>query len=115
MLGGGDLDGDVYNLIRLDTHPEFRPARTCEAASYAAAPRKVLDRPANMDDVADFVLDFMSFDVRSRVGGLCRSLRKYVDIGLAGSRYHRHKLAGHRGSEPGEHIRQRLPDVVAVA
>ena len=73
MLGGGDLDGDVYNLIRLDTHPEFRPARTCEAASYAAAPRKVLDRPANMDDVADFVLDFMSFDVRTTGSSSCKN------------------------------------------
>ncbi|KAL1732044.1 RNA dependent RNA polymerase-domain-containing protein [Schizophyllum commune] len=69
----GDLDGDVYNLIRLDTHPEFRPARTCEAASYAAAPRKVLDRPANMDDVADFVLDFMSFDVRTTGFSSCKN------------------------------------------
>uniref|UniRef100_D8PK67 RNA-dependent RNA polymerase n=1 Tax=Schizophyllum commune (strain H4-8 / FGSC 9210) TaxID=578458 RepID=D8PK67_SCHCM len=80
MLGGGDLDGDVYNLICLDTtHPEFRPARTCDPASYAAAPRKVLDRPANMDDVADFVLDFMSFDVRGTdFGYLCRGLGPQV-------------------------------------
>ncbi|KAL1748886.1 RNA dependent RNA polymerase-domain-containing protein [Schizophyllum fasciatum] len=63
MLGGGDLDGDVYNLISLDKHPEFRPKSTHGPASYEAAPRKTLDRPANMDDVADFVLDFIQFDV----------------------------------------------------
>ncbi|TRM65783.1 RNA dependent RNA polymerase-domain-containing protein [Schizophyllum amplum] len=63
MLGGGDLDGDVYNVIPLGTHPEFRPKKTYPAAEYAAAPRRILDRPANMNDVADFVLDFISFDV----------------------------------------------------
>ncbi|KAI4527022.1 RdRP-domain-containing protein [Schizophyllum commune Loenen D] len=63
MLGGGDLDGDEYNLIPLNSHPEFRPARTVESASYAPAPRKTLTRAADMRDVADFVIDFINYDV----------------------------------------------------
>lgn len=51
-LGGGDLDGDVYNLT---TMPELRPRRTYEPASYVAAKKKLLTRPCTMADVADFV------------------------------------------------------------
>ncbi|KAL1717864.1 hypothetical protein EV715DRAFT_202147 [Schizophyllum commune] len=64
MLGGGDLDGDEYNLIPLNDHPEFRPRRIEKAASYRPAPRKTLSRAANMDDVSDFVVDYINNDVR---------------------------------------------------
>lgn len=63
MLGGGDLDGDVYNLIPLNDLPEFFPAQTYEPALYNPAPKKVLDRPSTMDDVADFVVDYINSDV----------------------------------------------------
>ncbi|VDC02952.1 unnamed protein product [Peniophora sp. CBMAI 1063] len=62
-LGGGDLDGDLYNLIPLNDCPEFRPKRLSEAASYDPAPKKVLDRPSTMNDVADFVVDYINSDV----------------------------------------------------
>ena len=62
-LGGGDLDGDLYNLIPLNECPEFRPARLSEAASYDPAPKKVLERASTMDDVADFVVDYIYSDV----------------------------------------------------
>ena len=75
--GGGDLDGDVvsgktsnppsiahseiqYNLASLldlpirTTHP---------AAAYTDAPKKLLDRKCTMDDVADFVIDYINSDV----------------------------------------------------
>lgn len=62
-LGGGDLDGDLYNIIPLNECPEFNPQRLSEAASYDPAPKKVLDRPSTMNDVADFVVDYINSDV----------------------------------------------------
>ncbi|KZV62229.1 RdRP-domain-containing protein, partial [Peniophora sp. CONT] len=62
-LGGGDLDGDLYNIIPLNECPEFRPRMTSDAAAYDAAPWKVLDRPSTMADVADFVVDYINSDV----------------------------------------------------
>ncbi|OCH96496.1 RdRP-domain-containing protein [Obba rivulosa] len=58
-LGGGDLDGDVYNLT---TMPKLRPRDTHAAASYAAAVKKLLNRPCTMDDVADFVAEYIISD-----------------------------------------------------
>uniref|UniRef100_A0A8H7YB62 RNA-dependent RNA polymerase n=1 Tax=Psilocybe cubensis TaxID=181762 RepID=A0A8H7YB62_PSICU len=62
-LGGGDLDGDMYNLIPLDDLPEFYPTRLSEPASYAPAQRKLLDRPSTMADVAQFVMEYINSDV----------------------------------------------------
>jgi hypothetical protein len=63
FLGGGDLDGDIYNLIPLNDLPEFTPETTHPPSLYDAAPKKVLDRPSTMDDVADFFVDYISSDV----------------------------------------------------
>lgn len=62
-LGGGDLDGDVYNLVPLRELPEFTPNLTSTPALYNAAPKKVLDRPSTMDDVAEFFVDYINNDV----------------------------------------------------
>lgn len=63
-LGGGDLDGDIYNLIPLDTVPEFWPKKTHPPGEYTPAPRKLLDRPSTMADVAEFICDYINSDVR---------------------------------------------------
>ena len=77
MTGGGDLDGDVvrhilakiftdcspnsqYNIASLGTLPL---RRTYEAAAYTEAPKKLLDRKCTMDDVAEFVTDYINSDV----------------------------------------------------
>jgi len=65
-LGGGDLDGDVYNLIPLDEFPEFTPTRLSAPASYDPAPKKLLDRPSTMADVAEFVMEYINSDVSCR-------------------------------------------------
>ncbi|CAA7266596.1 unnamed protein product [Cyclocybe aegerita] len=62
-LGGGDLDGDVYNLIPLEELPEFTPENLYSPASYDPAPKKLLDHPSTMEDVADFVIDYINSDV----------------------------------------------------
>jgi RNA-dependent RNA polymerase len=62
-LGGGDLDGDIYNLIPLDDLPDFQPKTLYAPALYNAAQKKMLDRPSTMDDVAEFVVDYINSDV----------------------------------------------------
>lgn len=62
-LGGGDLDGDLYNLLPLNEIPEFTPRSYHEPAQYISAEKKYLDRPSNMRDVAEFVLEFINSDM----------------------------------------------------
>lgn len=62
-LGGGDLDGDEYNLLPLNDLPQFRPDATCPPGEYSPAPRKLLESNATMSDVADFVVDYIKSDV----------------------------------------------------
>jgi RNA-dependent RNA polymerase len=62
-LGGGDLDGDVYNLIPLHELPLFTPKKIYTAGKYDPAPKKLLDRPSTRKDVADFFVDYINSDV----------------------------------------------------
>ncbi|KAF8912826.1 RNA-directed RNA polymerase 2 [Gymnopilus junonius] len=62
-LGGGDLDGDVYNLIPLNELPEFSPEKIADPASYEAVPRKEVKHPSTMADVAEFVMEYINSDV----------------------------------------------------
>ncbi|KAJ7783448.1 RNA-directed RNA polymerase 2, partial [Mycena maculata] len=62
-LGGGDLDGDTYNIIPLDKCPGFRPERTYRPAEYTPAPKKLIDHPSTMKDVAEFVIEYINSDV----------------------------------------------------
>lgn len=63
------MDGDLYNLLPLDD-PElpglrdFEPTITHEPANYEPAKRKELRSPSTMRDVADFVMEYISSDVR---------------------------------------------------
>ncbi|GAW05784.1 RNA-dependent RNA polymerase [Lentinula edodes] len=57
MLGGGDLDGDTYNVIPLNIHPQLRPTITVDPASYARPTRKLLDQGfARLGSVTFFFL-----------------------------------------------------------
>ncbi|KAF5377659.1 hypothetical protein D9615_005257 [Tricholomella constricta] len=63
-LGGGDLDGDVYNVIPLNSRPEFSSIpRTYPPASYEQAKKKLVDHPSTMVDVAEFVMEYINSDV----------------------------------------------------
>jgi hypothetical protein len=59
-LGGGDLDGDTYNVTDFQ---DLHPPQNYPPAAYTPAPKKLLDRPSTMDDVADFVADYINSDV----------------------------------------------------
>ncbi|OBZ79741.1 putative RNA-dependent RNA polymerase 1 [Grifola frondosa] len=56
-LGGGDLDGDVYNVT---TIPALRPTRTYDGANYEPAEKKLVNHESTMDDVAEFVAEYIS-------------------------------------------------------
>ncbi|KAI0793415.1 RdRP-domain-containing protein [Abortiporus biennis] len=58
-LGGGDLDGDVYCVTSL---AELLPPRTYQPADYNPAQKHILDRPSTMQDVADFVTEYINSD-----------------------------------------------------
>jgi hypothetical protein len=67
-LGGGDLDGDLYNLFPL-SDPNykdlqlFKPEKFASPANYEAAERQILDQPSTMKDVARFFMEYISSDV----------------------------------------------------
>ncbi|GAA5913146.1 uncharacterized protein JCM6883_006539 [Sporobolomyces salmoneus] len=56
MMGGGDLDGDTYQIITL---PDLIPDKTFPPLSHAAQPPLELDRPATIDDVADCFVHYI--------------------------------------------------------
>ncbi|TCD63993.1 hypothetical protein EIP91_004695 [Steccherinum ochraceum] len=58
-LGGGDLDGDLFGVTML---PSMLPRQTYDPAPYTAAGRKELDRRSTMQDVADFVVEYIYSD-----------------------------------------------------
>ncbi|KAL5534416.1 hypothetical protein ACEPAG_878 [Sanghuangporus baumii] len=58
-LGGGDLDGDLYNIT---DYRELIPRTLYPPASYATAERKELDHPSTRDDVIDFIVDYINAD-----------------------------------------------------
>ncbi len=59
MLGGGDCDGDVYQIITLAS---LRPGRIEPAGGYDAPTSKQLTRPSTVDDAAEFFLNFVMLD-----------------------------------------------------
>ncbi|GEM10105.1 RNA-directed RNA polymerase [Rhodotorula toruloides] len=59
MMGGGDLDGDTYQVITL---PDLIPQRVAEPRLHAGPPPLELDRPATIYDVADCFLNYLTND-----------------------------------------------------
>ena len=116
-LGGGDLDGDIYNLIPLDDPDhrdlhDFKPTKTYMPADYEPAKRKELDRPSTMRDVADFVMEYISSDVR-----IPKNFPRPSSLitFLPGHRNHFNKLAYHSGPKHSRHFRSRLSQAVGIA
>ncbi|KAJ6519524.1 RNA-directed RNA polymerase 2 [Mycena sanguinolenta] len=62
--GGGDLDGDTYNIIPLNKCPGFFPRnlKTHKPGDYAPAQKKLVDHPSTLVDVAEFVIDYINSD-----------------------------------------------------
>jgi hypothetical protein len=64
MLSGGDLDGDLYNIIYDDT---LIPRAVVPPASYPRVNAKDLGRPVTTPDIVNFFLDFMEQDQLGRI------------------------------------------------
>jgi RNA-dependent RNA polymerase len=60
MLGGGDLDGDIYNLI-LDER--LHPTIQFEPGAYTQPKLVTLSRPSTAQDIADFVVNYIKVDI----------------------------------------------------
>ncbi|KAJ7785716.1 RdRP-domain-containing protein [Mycena metata] len=61
-LGGGDLDGDIYNLL-LDENLFPPKSSTAIPGEYVALPPRETPHPCTVSDVADFVIDFLKSDL----------------------------------------------------
>lgn len=59
QLSGGDLDGDIYNVI---WDPQAVPKRRFAPADYPRVPPRNLPREVTKDDMAEFFVDFMKQD-----------------------------------------------------
>lgn len=77
-LSGGDLDGDLYNII---WDPEARPTETFEPADYPRVPPINIGRPVTKDDMADFFVDFMRTDHLGIIATRHMILADQMDIG----------------------------------
>ncbi|PYH92297.1 rna-dependent rna polymerase [Aspergillus ellipticus CBS 707.79] len=59
QLSGGDLDGDIFNII---WDPEAHPLRTFDPADYPRVTPVDIGRPVERNDMAEFFVDFMRTD-----------------------------------------------------
>lgn len=64
MLSGGDLDGDLYNVI---WDKVCQPTRTFTPADYPRQTPEDLGRPVERDDMTDFFIKFMETDQLGRI------------------------------------------------
>ncbi|KAI5458153.1 RNA dependent RNA polymerase-domain-containing protein [Mariannaea sp. PMI_226] len=60
QLSGGDLDGDIYNVI---WDSAAMPIRMFGPADYPRVTPQSLGRPVTRTDIADFFIDFMKTDL----------------------------------------------------
>lgn len=67
MLSGGDLDGDLYNIIY---DKSLRPKRTCSPADYATPDPIDIGRTVEAQDVTNHFLNFMENDSLGRIATL---------------------------------------------
>ncbi|KAF9246394.1 RNA dependent RNA polymerase-domain-containing protein [Melanogaster broomeanus] len=59
-LAGGDLDGDTYEVIQ---YGELLVPEHHDPASYPSVAPFKLDRPSTIDDVCDFIVEYIHSDV----------------------------------------------------
>ena len=67
QLSGGDLDGDIYNVIY---DPDLLPRETYAPAEYTRAVQQDIGRPVEAHDMTDFFVAFMQNDQLGRIATL---------------------------------------------
>ncbi|KAI9452162.1 RdRP-domain-containing protein [Russula earlei] len=60
-LAGGDLDGDTYDVYY--ENQGLLPTVHTDPAEYPATPLRTLDRDATVEDICDFVVEYINSDV----------------------------------------------------
>ena len=78
QLSGGDLDGDLYNIIYDDT---LYPQRLSQPADYATATPIDIGRPVERTDMTDFFLQFMENDNLGLIATLHQILADQSPLG----------------------------------
>ncbi|GAA5981898.1 hypothetical protein JCM11641_001935 [Rhodosporidiobolus odoratus] len=73
-LGGGDLDGDLYSCITLES---LMPTRTAEPAAYPPPQMKKTLYPATIEDGVDFFLEYILADIMGTVANRHLQLADY--------------------------------------
>ncbi|KAG2139006.1 RdRP-domain-containing protein [Suillus clintonianus] len=73
-LGGGDLDGDTFNLI-LD--PRLLPTKLFVPGAYTAATIKSTPMACGISDVVDFIIDYIQADL---IGPIAISHLRFSDL-----------------------------------
>lgn len=80
QLSGGDLDGDLYNIIY---HKGLLPKRTFSPADYPRVPPEDIGRPVERHDMYEFFLKFMESDQLGRIATLHQVLADQAPTGTA--------------------------------
>ena len=67
QLSGGDLDGDLYNIL---WDPDLIPQQPSTPADYTRPVQQDIERQVTADDMTNFFLDFMENDQLGRIATL---------------------------------------------
>ncbi|KAI9788920.1 MAG: hypothetical protein M1816_006485 [Peltula sp. TS41687] len=78
QLSGGDLDGDLYNIIYDE---RLKLKRLAAPADYDRAPEFLLDRPVAKGDIIDFFITFMQQDQLGRIAMLHQAIADQKPLG----------------------------------
>jgi RNA-dependent RNA polymerase len=74
---------DLYDLINLTRWPQLTPRELSEPAEYPPAPKKCIEgRACNMDDVKDFICDFITSDMVGIISSQHLKLADYRVLGV---------------------------------
>ena len=71
QLSGGDLDGDLYNVI---WDPRLQPKITHKPADYSRVPAVDIGKLVERSDMTDFFIQFMENDQLGRIANLHQQL-----------------------------------------
>lgn len=78
QLSGGDLDGDLFNIIY---DPQLLPPRVVEPADYPRVTARDIGRQVTREDMTDFFIEFMENDQLGRIAMLHMQLADRKDGG----------------------------------
>jgi hypothetical protein len=78
QLSGGDLDGDLYQIIY---EPRMWPKRTYPAADYSPQTPIDIMRPVTSQDMTEFFIEFMENDQLGRIATLHKTLADQMEEG----------------------------------